>query len=74
MFKYFLKKANIRTFIPRKIAVCVPVDLTQVEYKALHDAILCIGAKSVLIIDDLYENVSQSIPSAYKIIIEIIPE
>lgn len=75
MFKYFLYKVNgLSRFKRPRIAVCVPVDMTQVEHKALEELILSIGAKSVLIIEEPFERAIRDIPSSYKIIIEISSE
>lgn len=78
MFMYFLHKAKVfklfyKFFKPR-IAVCVPVEKTDVETKVLRDIMLSLGAKDVLVFEKLYSDVVQDIPSKYGIIIEIIPE
>ena len=78
MFMYFLYKAKIfklfyKLFKPR-IAVCVPVEKTDVETKALRDVMLSLGAKDVLIFEKPYNATVQDIPSKCSIVIEIIPE
>ena len=78
MFMYFLYKAKIfkpfyKLFKPR-IAVCVPVEKTDVEAKVLREVMLSLGAKDVLIFEKPYSAVVQEIPSKCSIIIEIIPE
>jgi len=78
MFMYFVHKAKVYglfcKFFKSRIAVCVPVEQTDVETKALRDVMLSIGAKDVLIFEKLYNDVVQDIPSKYGIAIEIIPE
>lgn len=78
MFMYFVHKAKVfklfyKFFKPR-IAVCVPVEQTDVETTALRDVMLSIGAKDVLIFEKPYIDVVQDIPSKYGIVIEIIPK
>lgn len=74
MFKYFLNKVNGHSLFKRpRIAVCAPVDMTQVEHKAIYETILNIGAKSVLIIEKPFGKAIRDIPYSYKIIIEILP-
>ena len=53
MLKYFLQKAvGKRRFRGRRVSVCVPSGVTEVEKKAVEDATLQAGAKEVAIIEE----------------------
>jgi len=54
MMKHFITKATGRRLFGRKpvVAVCVPSGVTEVERKAVEDATLMAGAKSVEIIEE----------------------
>ena len=53
MLKYFLQKAvGKRRFHGRRVSVCVPSGVTEVEKKAVEDATLQAGAKEVAIIEE----------------------
>jgi|GEM_PF-6358029 len=79
MFKYFAMKARLRTiFMKPKIAVRVPIEMTQVETQALMDVMfLAIPARSVLLNDEsVFRPGSSSFPAKshdYKFLIEISP-
>ena len=53
MMKYFIQKAlGRRTFRKPRIAVCVPIGVTEVEKKAVEDATYQAGAREVSIIEE----------------------
>lgn len=74
MFEAFLKKiaSGPRIFSRPKIAVCAPIDMTQVEERALREACLIAGAKGVLVFEERVDSAWEQIPPSYKIIIEIV--
>jgi rod shape-determining protein MreB len=54
MLKYFIEKihGNSSIFSPRpKIVVGVPLDVTEVERKAVEDAVLSAGARDVILVE-----------------------
>jgi len=71
IFKYFLWKAKVRRFPRPKIAVCVSVDMTQVEERALVELLNSLGARDIMIIEGSFEKAKGDIPSTYRTIIEI---
>ena len=52
MLKYFLKKACTNKFASNRIMVCVPAQITEVERRAVIDALLDTGAKKVFLIEE----------------------
>lgn len=81
MFQYLLQKASliklkssIKPFIKPRIAICVPMELTEVERKAFQDVFYQAGAKEVLLSEGTYEKLNQSIPESYPVVVEILQE
>lgn len=52
MLKYFIKKAIGNTFFKPRVIVCVPSGITEVEERAVCEATLRAGAKSVHLIEE----------------------
>lgn len=53
MLKYFIKKATGRfSFFAPEVMVCVPIDVTGVEKRAVLGAILAAGAKKAYLIEE----------------------
>lgn len=55
MLKYFIDKVheNGRSFMTRpRIVICVPLEVTEVEVKAVEDAAVAAGAKEVYIVQE----------------------
>jgi len=55
MLKYFIDKAQDqrRSFISRpRVVICVPLEVTEVEIKAVEDAVISAGAKEVYIVQE----------------------
>ncbi|MFA9376552.1 MAG: rod shape-determining protein [Lachnotalea sp.] len=76
MFQYFIAKAlGHRSIFSQKpkIAVCVPVELTEIEKIAFRDSFYQAGAKDVLINEIPFEKGIETITSDYKVIVGIIP-
>jgi len=74
MFNYFLVKVNPWSIFKPKIAVCIPVEMTDVEARALKSVMRDIDAKQVLLFEKPYELVANDIPCNFSIIIDIIPD
>ena len=76
MFSHFVHAAlgapRFRLFKP-SIAVCIPFELTEVEYRAYYEAFLSVGAKKVLITDLPFEQARASLQENYQVIVEICP-
>ncbi len=51
MLKYFIKKAVSTSFIKPKAVVCIPSHITDVEKRAVRDAVLAAGVKDVYLIE-----------------------
>ncbi len=51
MLKYFIKKAIHSSFLKPKAVVCVPSHITDVEKRALRDAVLAAGVKEVFLVE-----------------------
>jgi len=51
MLKYFIKKAVTTSFIKPKAVVCIPSHITDVEKRAVRDAVLAAGVKEVFLIE-----------------------
>lgn len=55
MLKYFIDKAYKQDFVilPRpRVVMCVPLDITEVERKAVEDAALFAGAREIYLIEE----------------------
>lgn len=55
MLRYFIDKVNKESFslLPRpRVVIGIPLDITEVEKKAVEDAVLSAGAREVLLIED----------------------
>ena len=55
MIKYFIEKVHREsfTFVPRpRVVIAIPLDITEVERKAVEDAVLGAGASDVLLIEE----------------------
>lgn len=55
MLKYFIDKVheNSRSFIARpRVVICVPLEVTEVEVKAVEDATIAAGAREVFIVQE----------------------
>ena len=52
MLKYFIKKACASKFTSNRIMVCVPAQITEVERRAVIDALLDTGTKKVFLIEE----------------------
>ena len=51
MLKYFIKKAIGSSFLKPKAVICIPSHITDVEKRAVRDAVLAAGAKEVYLIE-----------------------
>ena len=51
LLKYFLKKAINSSFLKPKAVVCIPSHITDVEKRAVRDAVLAAGVKEVYLIE-----------------------
>ena len=51
MLKYFIKKAVGTTFLKPKAVVCLPSHITDVENRAVRDAVLAAGVKDVYLLE-----------------------
>ena len=52
MLKYFIKKTSTSRFYSSRIMCCVPAQITEVEKRAVADAVLDTGAKKVFLIGE----------------------
>lgn len=52
MLKYFIKKVNGRTLFKPNVIVCVPSRINEVEERAVRDAAINAGARSVELIEE----------------------
>ncbi len=52
MLKYFIKKILGKKFIPPRLMICVPSQITEVEKRAVLDAANSVGAKKVYLIEE----------------------
>jgi len=55
MIKYFIDKVHREsfTFVPRpRVVIAIPLDVTEVERKAVEDAVMGAGASEVLLIEE----------------------
>lgn len=75
MFRQMLEKESfVKRFTKCKFAVCVPEDITEVEYKAFSDVFLLAGGKDILISEEPAETVERSLDPSYSLLIEIVPQ
>lgn len=54
MLKYFIDKVqeNNRSFSRPRVVICVPLEVTEVEIKAVEDAVIAAGAKEVNVVQE----------------------
>lgn len=73
MFRYMLRQALVvkRIIIKPAVAALVPDETTQVERKALEDALYQSGARKVLITDKMNLDSDEKGLSSYRVIIKI---
>ncbi len=51
MLKYFIKKAVNTSFLKPRAVVCIPSHITDVEKRAVRDAVLAAGVKEVFLLE-----------------------
>lgn len=75
MIRSLLQKAAlIKPLAKPKIAVSPPKDSTEVEKKALVDALYQSGAGKVLLSEGSIEEMDRTLPAVYNVLIEIVAE
>ena len=52
MIKSFIHKANVVNILKPRVVVCIPSGITEVERRAVEDAIIQAGAKDVALIEE----------------------
>ena len=52
MIKNFIHKANVVNILKPRVVVCIPSGITEVERRAVEDAIIQAGAKDVALIEE----------------------
>ncbi len=52
MLQYFLKRACGRMIIPPRVVICVPSGITEVEERAVEDAVRNAGARAAYLIEE----------------------
>jgi len=52
MLKFFLKRADYGKFLPNKVMVCVPANVSTVQRTAIEDVVFNCGARNVSIIEE----------------------
>lgn len=73
MFKQLLQKNGVLHGIMKpKIAVCIPVDLTEVERKAFTEAFHQAGAKEITLSEVSHEETNQTLSASYGVLVEIV--
>lgn len=73
MFQQMLKKVSLLpAVIKPRIAVSVPLEMTEVELKAYEDVFTQTGAKEVLLSGDPAEKLNLELPASFGIVIGII--
>lgn len=73
MFKDMLKKASVlKHMLKPRIAICIPSDSTEVDRKAFQDVFYQSGAREVLLSEESIEEMKQSLPTSYHVLIEIV--
>lgn len=74
MFQQLLQRTAAFSVLKKpKIALCLPADITEVERKAYLDAFYQSGAKEVVITEESFAHMKQTLPSSYRIIAGIVP-
>lgn len=52
MIRAFIKEANVSNVFKPRVIVCIPSGITEVERRAVEEAVIQAGAKSVVLIDE----------------------
>lgn len=52
MIKHFIRKANVVGIMKPKVMVCIPSGITEVERRAVEEAVIQAGAKDVALIEE----------------------
>ncbi|MCH5212880.1 MAG: rod shape-determining protein [Oscillospiraceae bacterium] len=52
MIKNFIHKANVASVLKPRVVVCIPSGITEVERRAVEDAIIQAGAKDVALVEE----------------------
>ncbi len=52
MIRAFIKEANVSNVFKPRVIVCIPSGITEVERRAVEEAVIQAGAKSVALIDE----------------------
>ena len=52
MIKHFIQKANVVGIMKPRVAVCIPSGITEVERRAVEEAVIQAGAKEVALIEE----------------------
>ena len=52
MIKHFIQKANVVGIMKPRVAVCIPSGITEVERRAVEEAVIQAGAKDVALIEE----------------------
>lgn len=52
MIKHFIKKANVVGILKPRVVVCIPSGITEVERRAVEEAVIQAGAKEVALIEE----------------------
>lgn len=52
MIKHFIRRANVINMLKPRVIVCIPSGITEVERRAVEDAVIQAGAKEVALIDE----------------------
>lgn len=52
MIKHFIRKADVVGLLKPKVTVCIPSGVTEVERRAVEEAVMQAGAKSVTLIEE----------------------
>ncbi len=52
MIRAFIKEANVSNIFKPRVIVCIPSGVTEVERRAVEEAVIQAGAKSVALIDE----------------------
>ena len=75
LMSLFLKKVKKYGFLVRpQILVCAPVDMTDVEYRALSECMYRTGAKKVSILEESFSKSVHTAHTGWNICIEITPQ
>ena len=52
MLKYFIRKANPSSFFKPRVVVCIPHGVTEVEKRAVEEAVMVAGGKEAYLIEE----------------------